>query len=66
MRYPDECGTCHKRATDKGRAWDGRRAYRCRLCGQTWTFGLQGRRRRFSPQRIGYQFADTGADRRTT
>ena len=51
-------------ALEKGRGLDGRRAYRCRVCGSTWTNGLQGRTRRYSPQRTGYQFADTGAARR--
>lgn len=45
----------------KGRALDGRRAYRCQACGKTWTFGSQGRAPRYSRQRTGYQFADTGA-----
>lgn len=59
------CHYCNVTCTaEKGRAMDGRRAYRCRLCGATWTNGLQGRTRRYSPQRTGYQFADTGAARR--
>lgn len=40
---------------------DGRRAYRCKLCGSVWTQGLQGRKRNYSAQRPYYQFADTGA-----
>lgn len=48
---------------DKGRAFDGRRAYRCPVCGSKWTEGTQGRKRRYSKQRPGYQFKDTGAYR---
>ena len=40
---------------------DGRRAYRCTCCGNIWTEGLQGRQRKYSEQRPGYQFKDTGA-----
>lgn len=65
MKYDDECGNCHKRVVDRGRAFDGRRAYRCTLCGMTWTCGLQGRVQQFSSQRVGYQFFDTGASRRS-
>ena len=52
------CG-CHKK--DVGRAFDGRRAYRCKQCGVIWTTGLQGRNKKYSNQRSGYQFKDTGA-----
>lgn len=55
------CGQCHSRSYDKGRATDGRRAYRCACCGCIWTEGLQGRAPSYSPQRQGYQFADSGA-----
>ena len=58
IRCPTFCGS---RKVDRGRAADGRRAYRCRVCGATWTSGMQGRRQQFSDQRPGYQFADTGA-----
>ena len=53
-----ECPVCHHAGVDKGRAWDGRRAYRCQRCGETWTEGMQGRARRFSAQRKRYQFHD--------
>jgi len=46
---------------EKGRAMDGRRAYRCPVCVSVWTEGMQGRVKRYSSQRPGYQFADTGA-----
>ena len=54
-----ECSICKHPEPDKGRAFDGRRAYRCPKCGNTWTCGLQGRKQRFSKQREGYQFADS-------
>ena len=53
------CGHCNQPRPKKGRAFDGRRAYRCANCGNTWTNGLQGRERKYSPQREGYQFADS-------
>lgn len=53
------CPSCKHPGYDKGRAFDGRRAYRCQQCGKTWTEGMQGRRKHFSRQRIGNQFADT-------
>jgi len=53
--------TCGCARSDKGRAVDGRRAYRCAVCQHVWTDGLQGREQRFSKQRTGYQFHDTGA-----
>ena len=53
------CGSCKGRSFDKGRAMDGRRAYRCRGCGAVHTCGMQGRKKTYSPQRPGYQFADT-------
>ena len=64
MKLSDSCpnhDSRFRRFYDKGRAVDGRRAYRCRVCGATWTEGLQGRKRRWSPQRDGNQFHDTGA-----
>lgn len=51
-----ECPICRQGKPDKGRAFDGRRAYRCKSCGFIWTEGLQGRKRRYSKQRPGYQF----------
>lgn len=57
------CPGCRAPRPDKGRAFDGRRAYRCRACRKTWTEGLHGRARRYSPQRLGDQFHDTGATR---
>lgn len=53
-----KCVNCNHTGIDKGRAFDGRKAYRCQLCGSVWTNGLQGKKQ-FSKQRIGYQFADT-------
>lgn len=57
----NQCPECRCPTSDKGRAFDGRRAYRCVRCGNIWSNGLQGRLRRYSVQREGYQFADTGA-----
>jgi transposase-like protein len=59
VRLVRPCPHCHGTKHDKGRAFDGRRAYRCKLCGDIWTEGLQGRKQRFSPQRQDFQFADT-------
>lgn len=53
------CPVCHRDKPDKGRAFDGRRAYRCRGCGNVWTFGMQGREKKYSPQRESFQFADS-------
>ena len=54
-----KCKNCGCIGIDKGRAYDGRRAYRCQNCKTIWTEGLQGREKRFSLQRIGYRFADS-------
>jgi len=57
-----ECPRCKHLGYDKGRAVDGRRAYRCQKCGETWSEGWQGMsKQRFYKQREGYQFANTGA-----
>ena len=48
---------CGCRRLDKSRGVDGRRFYRCRVCGSEWSMGLQGRRQRYAPQRTGPQFA---------
>ena len=53
------CASCQTDNPDKGRAWDGRRAYRCKCCGKVWTEGMQGREKKYSKQRHGYQFADS-------
>lgn len=53
------CAVCQTPKPDKGRAMDGRRAYRCKSCGNVWTEGMQGREKRYSNQRDGYQFADS-------
>ena len=53
------CAKCGNRRPEKGRALDGRRAYRCQSCGETWTEGMQGRSKKYSKQREGYQFADS-------
>lgn len=52
------CPICKHPGYDKGRAFDGRRAYRCHNCGNVWTEGLQGRERKYSSQIVGYQFKD--------
>ncbi|MDD5589154.1 MAG: hypothetical protein PHP92_03820 [Candidatus Nanoarchaeia archaeon] len=55
-----KCPNCKKlNKVDKGRAMDGRRAYRCKICGKVWTEGLQNRKQKYSSQREGYQFADS-------
>ena len=56
-----QCSTCGCTHVDKGRGHDGRRCYRCQNCGTEWSEGNQGRERTYSPQRDGFQFADTGA-----
>lgn len=63
MKTRRACSRCLSPSIDKGRAWDGRRAYRCRACRHEWTEGWQGMaRQRPSPQRqSGHQFADSGA-----
>lgn len=53
-----ECKACHGHDLEKGRALDGRRAYRCGQCGNRWTEGLQGREQKYSKQRMGDQFRD--------
>lgn len=55
------CSRCFCVRIDKGRAPDGRRAYRCQQCRYIWTRGLQGKKPQFSLQRPGYQFNTTGA-----
>lgn len=61
-RPKTECPGCHVIGkVDRGRACDGRRAYRCKLCGAIWTSGTNGRKWQHSSQRESYQFADTGA-----
>jgi transposase-like protein len=57
------CPNCFLTGIDKGRAADGRRAYRCQSCGHIWTNGLNGRKKRYSIQRLGDQFHDTGASK---
>ena len=55
------CDDCKSLDIDKGRGLDGRRCYRCNNCGHTYSKGLQGRKRKYSPQRTGFQFWNTGA-----
>lgn len=55
-----KCPKCRHPKPDKGRAVDNRRAYRCTRCGNVWTEGMQGRRKRYAEQRQGYQFRDGG------
>ena len=50
-----KCPRCRHPGLDSGRAADGRRAYKCQQCGNTWTEGRQGKQK-FSKQREGYQF----------
>jgi len=54
--YFCSCG-CNR--FDKGRAMDGRRAYRCKQCGSIHTSGMQERKQMYSTQRESYQFADS-------
>lgn len=54
-----ECKICKTRKPNKGRAMDGRRAYRCVKCGNIWTEGMQGRKKKFHKQRTGFQFKDS-------
>jgi len=54
-----ECPNCKHPGYDKGRAFDGRRAYRCQSCGDIWTEGMQGREKKFKTQNGGFQFHDT-------
>lgn len=54
-----KCSNCFNINVSKGRAFDGRRAYRCNNCGHVWTNGMQGRKKKFSKQRESYQFADS-------
>lgn len=54
-----KCPTCSHTEIDKGRAFDGRRAYRCKNCGKVWTEGMQGRSKKYGPQRFTFQFADS-------
>lgn len=53
------CAVCQTPKPDKGRAMDGRRVYRCKTCGNIWTEGMQGRKKKYTKQRDGYQFADS-------
>ena len=58
------CNICiefDKSKMDKGRAFDGRRAYRCPQCNSEWTDGMQGALKKYSVQRLGNQFYNTGA-----
>jgi len=52
------CPTCKTQNPDKGRSFDGR-AYRCKSCKLIWTEGPQGREKRISDQRQGFQFSDS-------
>lgn len=62
-RIDMKCPRCFSSNISKGRAMDGRRAYRCKACGNIWTDGLRGKVKQYSSQRPGYQFSDTGAAR---
>jgi transposase-like protein len=52
------CPRCRHPGIDKGRAPDGRRAYRCQKCNNLWTEGMQGREKNWSEQRQGFQFKE--------
>ena len=52
----EKCPECRSKDIEKGRAFDGRRAYRCGQCLKIWTNGMQGREKKYSQQRSGYQF----------
>jgi hypothetical protein len=56
--YIKICKKCGCNKYEKGRAHDSRRAYRCLSCKNIWTEGMQGRRKQFSIQRLGFQFKD--------
>ena len=58
MIKPNTC-SCGCDRFDKGRAFDGRRCYRCQQCGSVYTAGMQGREPRYSKQRESYQFPDS-------
>lgn len=47
---------CCQHKPELGRAFDGRRAYRCKAFGKIWTNGTNGRATTIHPQRQGYQF----------
>ena len=52
-----DCSKCNSGVKPyKGRAFDGRRAYMCPNCGNVWTYGMQGRAKKYSLQRQGNQF----------
>lgn len=50
------CPACRSNIFEKGRAFDGRRAYLCNTCSRIWTEGMQGREKKYSIQRESYQF----------
>ena len=52
------CPNCRHTDISKGRAWDGRRAYRCNSCKHLWTDGMQGRKKKYNNQQYGYQFSN--------
>ena len=53
------CIVCRSRNIDKGRGYDGRRAYRCNDCGQKWTQGMQGlKEKKYNVEGRTYQFKD--------
>jgi hypothetical protein len=51
--------SCGSNKYHKGRAFDGRRIYMCISCEKVHSFGLQGRKKRYSIQRLGDQFSFT-------
>lgn len=54
-----KCPNCKMPKPIKGRAFDGRRAYKCINCNNVWTEGMQRREKRYSNQRYGYQFSNS-------
>ena len=58
--YKRQCPNCKHKGYVKGRAFDGRRVYRCQQCQTIWSEGMQGRKKTYNKQSYGYQFANTG------
>lgn len=54
-----KCDNCQTKKPLKGRAFDGRRAYKCTSCNNIWTNGMQNKDKIYSSQRDGFQFPDS-------
>ncbi len=59
MKINKNICSCGCKQYDKGRAFDGRRAYRCKSCGGIHTAGMQNRNKKYSQQREGNQFLNS-------